>query len=87
MVFEGLRSFLPLFCCVPGVILRYGTSIISAKIQVHKCPATREKKSSVKTDLYIRFLGKRLKEALSFHSILSLRFSVESGALSGGGCG
>ena len=46
-----------------------------------------EKKSSVKTDLYLRFLGKRLKEAVSFHSILSLRFSVESGALSGGGCG
>ena len=32
------------------------------------------KKSSVKTDLYLRFLGKRLKEAVSFHSILSLRF-------------
>ena len=66
-----------LFCscwfCVPGVILRLGTVIISAKIKVGKCAATRE--SSPLLGLNFTFLGISVKLLVFVFSLNWVSFS------------
>ena len=56
-------SLLPLLCCAPGLILKYGTGTISisAKIQVHKCQATRETNHLLKLNFTLEYQESDLK--------------------------
>jgi len=93
-VLKNIRQhFCPCWLCVPGVILRQGTVIMSDKIRVRKYPVKGETNhllkpraimALVKTELYLRVLGKRFKEDLcvSTECFLGFCFFLKLGLFS-----